>query len=437
MYLTQDIRMATTNDVAISAQESHNGSPVAGIDTIRTFHSAWLADGHPPDFQWVTNGNFMYANTLASVPDVFAWKDSKNILTSVGILEHSVCVRRLQSYFDHIHRFVPSLAASMRDCFDALPPKGRARFMMAPETVYRISRLRKDPTTSIVCLCNSLNAESAMYGDAVTNSKGYWTALGDFYYPGANREYLPIREHDISWDPDHPFRAPRLAQTIPVDFFSPHIASANPKIEGLADYMEFSPGERVLVYQRLEDALRAITEVSEAVGLLIRDFVKVIVPLKATQIGSTSQPPYPGRVLLRGVEQYSRERLAAALVHEAIHQFLYIVEYAGQFAVNDADTKANVRITSLWTGRQLPLHSFFHACFVWYGLATFWGLAQSSNVFDPAAVDRELSKCLSGFRDQNPTDMLGPHAGLVRHEAKVVASALHGRLQSLLSRTAA
>ena len=58
-----------------------------------------------------------------------------------------------------------------------------------------------------------------------------------------------------------------------------------------------------------------------------------------------------------------------ALVHETIHQYLYKTELADG---NFCDLTEVPTYRSPWTGNRIPLHSFVHACFVWYGLLTLW-----------------------------------------------------------------
>ena len=87
---------------------------------------------------------------------------------------------------------------------------------------------------------------------------------------------------------------------------------------------------------------------------------------------------------------------AEALVHESIHQYLYKTEVeSGNFC--DLGEVRTYR--SPWTGKRIPLHSLIHACFVWYGLLTFWcQLARSTDVEEEAFLVRErASQVMFGF----------------------------------------
>jgi hypothetical protein len=391
----------------------------------------WLGELAVPDFSWVVNAPSRYSSLLRKIPDIFAWQESSDHFASLQVLARSVALHRFRSCLDHIGRYDADLFKSMRTTFEELPALGKLRFLMAPETFYRISRLRKEPVDSISFLCNALNGEAAFHGLGAMN-KGYSTALGDFYCPepphgGANEGGAPTEA----------FRAPLLRDTITIDFDSVNAAAAQEMDVALPEYVQYSAAEKSRVCEKLNATFAQIKNVSEAAADLIKEHIKVIVPFKTAtaQHGSTSQPHVPGRVLLRGVDQINLAMIASALVHEAMHQVLYILEWAGTFVVEDPDARA-VRVKSLWTGRDLALHSYIHACFIWYGLANFFFLAQSSRDFEISQVKRELARSLSGFRDRNPVDQLAPHAGMLRYDVLKVAGTLWDRLQYILQTVA-
>ncbi|MBV9761217.1 MAG: hypothetical protein JO340_11690 [Acidobacteriaceae bacterium] len=378
------------------------------------------------DLPWVANGFETYRATLKNLPNVFAWNESNALLESVGILGHSVCLRRMQSLLNVINRYDAKLSFAMRSSFERLSPAARARLILAPETIYRIWHFTKTPAESVKAACGFLNAESALDEPASDKRGRYWTALGDFYYADGAPSEVRARAQ-LKWAPNEPYCAPRLAQAIPIDFYSPNVAHAK-ETTVASDFLPFSDEEMSLVRERLEDAFDRISKVSQAAALLIEQFVRVIIPLKVSSgVGSTSERSFPGRVILQGVERATSARIAAALVHEAIHQLLYILEFEGRFVVIEPEE----RVKSLWTGRPLELHSFFHACFVWYGLANFWALAQKVDAFDPEEANRRMNECLKGFRGRNPVDAIVAPPGAVRGDALQVASTLQQRLQAL------
>lgn len=62
--------------------------------------------------------------------------------------------------------------------------------------------------------------------------------------------------------------------------------------------------------------------------------------------------------------------LTSGLIHEAIHSFLYMAESEFSFFAMRLSHKPKLK--SPWTGNPICLHSFVHACFVWFALDHFW-----------------------------------------------------------------
>lgn len=388
----------------------------------------WMEELAVQDLSWVVNTSSRYASMLNKIPNIFAWEESRDHLNNLQILARSVALRRLWSCLDYIGRYDRSLFKAMRTSFEELPLEGKLRFMTAPETFYRITRLRKEPVESIVFLCNFLNGETAFHGLSPID-KDYVTALGDFYCSESTQDRVAGGEDDA---PLQAFHVPRLAGAIPIDFASPNVKNAQ-ETDELREYLQYSEEDKALICEKLNEALARIERVSEAAAYVLKQHIKVIVPLKTTErgYGSTSQPHYPGRVLLRGAELTPLAALATNLVHEAMHQVLYILEWGGSFIVEDPDVRA-VRVKSGWTQRDLALHSYIHACFIWYGVSMFWGHARSSDVFEAADIQAQLAKTLSGFRDRNPVDLLAPYAGMLRYDGLKTAATLRDRLQDIL-----
>ena len=85
-----------------------------------------------------------------------------------------------------------------------------------------------------------------------------------------------------------------------------------------------------------------------------------------------------------------------ALVHEAIHQYLYRTELeSGNFC----DLSELRTYRSPWSGKRIPLHSLIHASFVWFGLLSLWcQLAQTVTDRDGALIVRgKVAQTLFGF----------------------------------------
>ncbi len=388
------------------------------------------------DISWVANANGKYRAALRRIPRAFAWQESADFFDNLEVLRQSVALRRLQSCFHHITLFERHLAESMEETFESLPLRGQLRFMTAPETSWCISLLRKYPSNSVMTLCTFLNGEAALHGLGAAK-EGYCTALGDVYYARASRIEATPASTDRGSAAIHMFKSPCLVDDLPIDVFSTNVQHAE-ETSGSKEYVatirygKYSAEEVSIVVDKVRDAFSRVESLSATAAQLIRHFIKVIIPLKVPSgSGSTSQSRIPGRVLLSGVENASPAKLASALVHEAMHQLLYVLEWAGQFVIPPVDDEERpARVKSLWSGRELELHSFIHACFIWYGLVRFWTLPQASELFDPRDLQLELSRCLSGFRGPNPIDALGPFAGQLRYDVVATARTLHSLLES-------
>jgi hypothetical protein len=395
----------------------------------------YFADVPTSDHSWVTNPPGKYRQILRQLPQIFAWEEPKGAFRALQLARQSITTRRLRSSFHHIALYDAELAQSMEETFDALPAAGRLRFMNAPETFWYINTLRSEPALSVMQLSNYLNAEAVKYGLGAPRP-GYYTALGDLYY--ADGDAIVHADHEEGPDGLRVFKAPYLADTLPLDFYSPNVQHAKdtsgpPEYVAKAKYEDFTVEEISAIVAKVQDAFDRIEKTSVSAATLIREFIKVIIPLKwGSNDGSTSQPRFPGRVLLTGIELSSPARIASSLVHEAMHQLLYILEWSGEFVIPALAPEEPPLVKSLWTNRGLSLHSFIHACFIWYGLARFFALPEATKVFEPRDLQHQLTRSISGFKGSNPIDELGSLAGRLRYDVVTTATSLQGYLEPIL-----
>ena len=412
--------MATTHS-DVSSQPAHSDiraqpEPYASRQPFEA-HSSDCAD-----FEWTANGPDTYSACLNCLPDLLSWKSSDPHLRLIKVLDRSIALSRLRSSLDFIGQYDPILSQSMRDSFETLPKAAQMRFVTAPETVYRIRRLRKEPARSITVMCEFLNGENLLNSSNSASGKQCWTALGDAYDPGFDTERTAW---DGTWHPNRKYVAPYLAQAVPIDFFSPNVAGSR-DITKDPELLESTHEERLVVSAKMEGAFDGVRRVNEAATRLIASFVKVIMPIKVPQgCGSNSRRSFHGRVLLRNMGTADPAMVASALVHESIHQLLYVLELKGLFVIFEP----NQPIVSPWSGRALNLDAFVHACFVWYGLARFWTLAMNTEVFGAELARREQAQCLAGFRRANPAELAEPYAGMIRYDVLAVLKTLRERLQ--------
>jgi hypothetical protein len=55
-------------------------------------------------------------------------------------------------------------------------------------------------------------------------------------------------------------------------------------------------------------------------------------------------------------------------------------------------------LVSPWSGRDLPLSTYLHACFVWFALVHFWGRSLQKNAFPLESIAPRLARAVMGFR---------------------------------------
>lgn len=162
-----------------------------------------------------------------------------------------------------------------------------------------------------------------------------------------------------------------------------------------------------LADQKLHAALALIDTVSPQLSQVIsRWCARLIVRRDASHyknFGAYSARIRRGDIGLINVDhpEVDTARLADAIIHEAIHSVLYYTEgntplllpveritqtIAGQFGSRAKTVRVSgypTHVRSPWTGRPLPLRSFLHSTFVWYGLATFWGTCATKSIGSP------------------------------------------------------
>lgn len=103
-------------------------------------------------------------------------------------------------------------------------------------------------------------------------------------------------------------------------------------------------------------------------------------------------------------------RLADALVHESIHSFLYSLELELPLVAGE---NLNDCIRSPWSGRLLKIHSYLHACFVWYSLALFWSRPGPTMAGEENEPDILSARARRGFEAGSITEALAPYGSLL------------------------
>jgi|HubBroStandDraft_2_1064218.scaffolds.fasta_scaffold00045_8 hypothetical protein len=357
------------------------------------------------------------------VPRVLAWQESDQILTSIQDWYFERVWDRVSLGFSAICAQDREIGSVLIDLFETLPESGALRFLAAPETHMRTSIWGISPTRHVEFFRNALVAEQIRSGNRLVTEE-CWSALGDYVYTAND----PPPGMEQTGDTPG-FSAPLIQSCIPVDFASPSCRTIRPSLKAFEPYTSI---ELLELCAMLNEAMAKISSVSHSAAALIRGFVRVLVVRKQankrTSWGSSSEPPYIGRVFLRNAETVNIAAIANGLVHESIHQILSTIELSQTFVKPGAKEP---QVRSPWTGRELGLRTYLHACFVWYGLARFWWMAiKGQSPFPREDAEVQLRRALSGFRQANPVDNVLDHSAIIQGQTTSVIASLRSELET-------
>jgi HEXXH motif-containing protein len=192
-----------------------------------------------------------------------------------------------------------------------------------------------------------------------------------------------------------------------VDFFSPYarrdlpVAPFRPVRFG--PYIPYCSSEIDTIVHKLETAAAMLNEINPVTASFVRVFAKTVVPRKEALnpdfFTSSSCNAYIGRIVLINphLAYVDESSLIDALVHESIHSLLWRVELLNPFIVDLSKVKGTTR--SPWTGSELHLYTFLQACFVWFGLWTFWSTPKAQELFPAALVAKYVARARKGFEE--------------------------------------
>lgn len=319
------------------------------------------------------------------LPLVLTWRCRQSVPASLELWFDNLLSCRLENTVTTFPAHSP-----IRQQFKRLPWANRQRIARAP-SAYRWLGLSGGRVDTLLASWVAAEARVAD-GQLAGGTETVWTAMGDVAFSIAARE---DRE-----SPSTVITSPRLYNGLVVDVASPF---SWPEGHDSEDFVKHSDEEVSEIVSKLTLAMRLIDGVSSEASQVIRRYLKVVGLRRdrssSHAYGSSSWGKYVGLVGLTNAHSRhcSVPQLANALTHEAIHSLLYVVEAAANIRLDRAPDLRSRTIQSPWSGRYLPLPSFIHACFVWYGLYHFWSLA---GLDDPAF--RSLgARARSGFLESS------------------------------------
>ena len=279
-----------------------------------------------------------------------------------------------------------------------LPRDRRRRFLRAPQIASRLLAHQPPDSFDSGPVAKSLLAELAVAGIVSELPDPVWTVLGDRCLDPAAAACWGKTGAGI------------LGTHIVVDGAGPTDFShgaTGPLVLPTEDH-------RVAIGRKLSEAARAVAASSASTFRFWTDCVDVIA------IRTTVDPlaPLSSNSLLRNARltlilnghlgRSETAPIAEAIVHEAIHSLLFMFEevHAPFLPRNSGAEFLTVR--SPWSGKDLFLSAYVHACVVWYGLYWFWTAAAETAAW-PAQYCSELrARAWTGFErrpfERLPTD---------------------------------
>jgi hypothetical protein len=260
-----------------------------------------------------------------------------------------------------------------------------------------------------------IGAEYRLNGLDEDLGEGLWSALGDCYFPSSTQNLNLNVNKKI-------YHAPLVGNKIPVDYRSPYARSELPGFRKTSNRYSNSETDRII--SKLNQALTRISQSDPRVIDMIDQYTKVITikkdPRDVYSWGSSSSNAYIGSIVLENphLDVFTSDEIVEAIIHESIHSFMYILELDNPI-FSDRRLYAH-EVRSPWTGNRLPLYSYLHACFVWFGLWHFWNLAIKTNLFHFEISSKHKCKSAVGFKGDsllNPIREISTGISLARQQA--------------------
>lgn len=283
-----------------------------------------------------------------------------------------------------------------------------SRVLMAPSVSNRIMwKQANDEGAKYLMNCFAVEAYREGYDLKNIPVEGeLWSALGDYYISQKPSSLMLMDLERGGWKMQHSeqkltiYSAPYVGNFFPLDTCSPEGVRGDGLRENDQDIhkkCELVLPEVITLQALLEEALEGIRKVDLNIYHFVLAHTKALSlrTSNSSGFGSSSTLTHFGRMTFINPQRADVVMLAESLVHEAIHSLIYSYEVRDWWIRPERQNKIHVR--SPWSGNMLNIHSYVHACFVWYALWQFWSLAIKRSVFSEKLVEQRLMKCGSGF----------------------------------------
>ncbi len=305
--------------------------------------------------------------------------------------------------------------------YKSLSKNASDRIINAPETFYTVLRQinfsKEQPEDYFLSyISDAINIELSNEGAEISFDQPAWSAQGDIYVPAGVWNLNTLPHTNSQYNPDQVFFSKKIHNII-IDSSSPRIVrmSESEKNEGfLSETLNYaSPEEIDIVLPKIEQALDILKSTSKVVYFIIVSNIKsiYIVSDKRDCFNAISRGAEIGRVALHNAHRADVDvpLIMNSLLHEAIHSFLFSFEQSTPI-INHAIYKDERLVPSPWTGCPLTVHTYLHACCVWWGLVNLWNSVVDQLPEDIKPGARQLlSTAQKGFQTGKVLSNLLPY----------------------------
>jgi uncharacterized protein len=224
--------------------------------------------------------------------------------------------------------------------------------------------------------------------------------MGPYWCPSGNK-YVDRNGAVSQW--------PVLGDQVGVDLDSPDAVAIGSEMPLAAhNWRPMDEEKREATLRSLDEAYACIRDAQPSLDTFMESCTRAVVLRQSGngKFASFSSCYFIGRIALVNPQIVEPMLLAEALLHEAIHSYLYMLEPDPYWGLVSASGSANAKVRSPWTGNELPLYAFLHASFVWYGLFFFWARLMQNNRGPNGNVPDYLAYAASGFTRGSLVDVI-------------------------------
>ena len=264
---------------------------------------------------------------------------------------------------------------NLEENYNRLNAKERKKLLQTPEVLNKLlwqNDFKNDQLNSFFSYAIEMEeAKSKKKFDYAEYSDSSWTLDGSFFINHTGNDNFDT------------FSTPYLSDTkIPIDCFSVYnrIDEEHMPKEWLSTTYDYSEAEDLTdnlskVYDGFDSIIKCLIQ-KNIYTILLRK-----IPEKETLFTSGSDGGYIGRIVICNGHTVEDSVIVDALVHEAIHGLLYMIDELNVWQPDrELSNKIGRTVVSPWSNNSITIRNLVQAIYVWYGLYNFWdkyGLAIS------------------------------------------------------------